>query len=1340
MKKVISFYFYIFILLCLCISCTTKHTELKNLSVPILSFTLSSEDVTAFVMDKNGYMWIGTSDGLNLSDGKYYRQYFYVPGDSSSLAGNQIEFLFKDSWNRIWIGTESGVCQYVGDGKFKTIPIPQKYGKTFQIIENSQKEIFFVTSEALLLYDKSVNHCEEVLRYSACGYNTLKFFIDKDDNFWEITIPSIRCYTRQFKEVFTLPNSAALNIVNAIIKDNCIWSAGGNGLLKYDISNRMTTIIQDSINFNKSDIVPRNIVAYKDKIWLVAKNSIYSYSEETHDFLCEDEMTSLLLEHYSSLVSTMYVDSHNDLWIGFPNGGYTNLKRLSNNAALHHHLFIDRVKDASIRSLSVNENFLWGIQGNNDVFAYDLSLNKFSLFKGTKDIEGVATRRFQHKLNDICCIQDKIWLLAGTRLMRYNYTAGKLNLEKVIRLGMQNISVGNFCTDGDHNLYVTTNINSLFKLSPDKDQIDKIPVSLPAYSTSSCIRALSSGQILICTHDMQFAYYQMGSDTIQSLDITTTSHTKGVIPTCIYEDKQKGIWIGTNKGLYFLDIHTNKLTHLHSVPNIYISSIVEEKKDKFWLGTHQGIVEYIPHKDKIIFYPTTAASQEKYRVFNRNSACMLQDSIFFFGHTRGCSVFTPSAMAQSSMPVVHLEKILISRANEISGIDIQSNPVESIHLKYNENDLTICFSTINFAFTPQFSCFYKMEGFDPDWIESNENLQAIYSNLPAGSYTFRVKLALSEEDVFSEQQIQIAVDKAPWASTPAVIFYIAVIVGIVFYINRLYLHIKSDRMAMRMLQRDREREHTTNQMNMDFFANISHEFRNPLTMILGPVTTMKCDKSLSMQNHQMLNIISRSISQMLKLIDQMLDFNKLENDALKMQVGQYDIVDEIANWVETFRVSAMQKSIKVEYSGLESSFFTWLDKDKLDKILSNLFTNALKHTPQNGSIKIGLECVSYDRAMLIVGRLPVKAERYIYIYVQDSGRGIPDNQLNDIFKRYYQIDNKSGLKYANWGTGIGLYYVKRLVQLHHGEVKADNVQEPEHTGAIFHVLFPIDEEAYIVDERQTEDKKNLEILEMSSSVVYVPPCTDPSKPYMLIVDDDTQVAFYLKTLFDEDYNVINKYSAESALAALETVEPDIILSDVVMGEMSGYEFCRNLKESRLHCHIPVILLTAKTQIGEQIEGLNIGASAYVTKPFDPNYLKALVKSLLRNRDSIRALLLSSSSTSQIVTNALSPQDMAFMKDLYVLMDSMITQDNLNFNMVAEKLYMSRSKFNYKLKGLTGETPIHFFLKYKLNKAAELLKSGKYNVSEVADITGFGTLSHFSVSFKKYFGVNPSEYK
>ena len=391
-----------------------------------------------------------------------------------------------------------------------------------------------------------------------------------------------------------------------------------------------------------------------------------------------------------------------------------------------------------------------------------------------------------------------------------------------------------------------------------------------------------------------------------------------------------------------------------------------------------------------------------------------------------------------------------------------------------------------------------------------------------------------------------------------------------------------------------------------------------------------------------------------------------------------------------------------------------------------------------------MACIDYNQAASIIKDLPVY-QKYIHIYVQDSGKGIPEEQLTDIFKRYYQADNKSGLKYANWGTGIGLYYVKRLVQLHHGNVIAQNVKDGSQCpGAIFHVLLPIDDSAYEKDERLSVEKNNFENLFEDTPTYPSTNATiaiDPSKPHLLIVDDDIQISVYLKSLFEKEYNVTNKYDAESAIAALENLEPDIILSDVVMGEISGYKFYKRLKVNQLYCHIPVILITAKSQITEQVEGLNVGASAYVTKPFNPEYLKALVKSLLQNRDNIRSLLLSSSTNnSQTITNALSTQDMAFMNNLYQLMDSMMSQDDLNFNLIAEKLCMSRSKFNYKLKGLTGETPIHFFLKYKLNKAAELLKSGKYNVSEVADITGFGTVSHFSVSFKKQFGVNPSEYK
>ncbi len=1345
MKKLVLTCIYI-VLLGICVSCTSHSNQLVKLSSTNLFPTLSSEDVTAFIMDENGYMWIGTSNGLNLFDGKNYHQYMYIPGDSSSLMDNYINFLFKDKRKRIWIGTNSGVCQYTGTDQFKTIPIPQQYTKVYQILDNNKKEIFFVTEKGILLYNEQKNSCKEVFSYLPANKNSIKFFIDKDNYFWNVTTDSILCYTKSFTKVFSCPNPAALNVVNAIIDDNCIWSTGGNGLLKLNLSTHKTIIIQDSIYFNKANIVPRNIIAYKDKIWLIAKNRIYSYNKSTHEFLKEEKMTKIIFKYFSSLISTWYVDDRYNLWFGFPNQGYINLQRLSNSVALQHHQLIEKLNNTSIRSLSTDSNMIWGIQDNNDVFSYNILSNKFLQFKGNKDIQGIITRRFQHKIDNIYCFKNHIWLASNSRLMCYNYKNETLYLKKVFRYGIENIFLGNTCMDNKGNIYATTNDNRLLRFSPDGSKTESVKLNFPVYERENTILCLKSGIILICTNNLQLGTCSFPDGNLKTIHTTISNNIKGITPICMLEDRQKNIWIGTNKGLYMMHMNTLTLTHIDAVPDTYISSLAEKGNQGLWIGTQQGIAEYTKQDNRVTFYPTIINSQDQYRViFNKNSASIIQDSIYIFGHTKGCTIFTSSAMEKSALPTVHLEKIIINRGNKSKGIDLLTNPVKSVHLSYKNNDITIGFGAVCYSPALQYSCYYKMEGFDSEWIESNDNKQAIYSNLPSGNYTFKVKLVLpGQENIFSEEQIHISVEKAPWFSTPAILLYIMIVIGIIMYINRLYLHIKSDRLVMQMLQRDKEREHLTNEMNMNFFANISHEFRNPLTMISGPIILLQKDKKLSTESHQLLQIVLRSINQMLKLIDQMLDFNKLETDALKMQISKYDIANEISDLIKIFETSAVQKNIKVESTGMQTSLFVWLDKDKLSKILSNLFTNALKHTPQNGCIKIGLACIGYNQAASIIEDLPVY-QKYVHIYVQDSGKGIPEEQLTDIFKRYYQADNKSGLKYANWGTGIGLYYVKRLVQLHHGNVIAQNVKDGSQcTGAIFHVLLPIDDSAYEKDERLSVEKNNLEDL-FGDTPTY--PSTnatiaiDPSKPHLLIVDDDIQISVYLKSLFEKEYNVTNKYDAESAIAALENLEPDIILSDVVMGEMSGYEFCKKLKTNQLYCHIPVILITAKSQITEQVEGLNVGASAYVTKPFNPEYLKALVKSLLQNRDNIRSLLLSSSTNnSQTITNALSAQDMAFMNNLYQLMDSMMSQDDLNFNLIAEKLCMSRSKFNYKLKGLTGETPIHFFLKYKLNKAAELLKSGKYNVSEVADITGFGTISHFSVSFKKYFGVNPSEYK
>ena len=361
--------------------------------------------------------------------------------------------------------------------------------------------------------------------------------------------------------------------------------------------------------------------------------------------------------------------------------------------------------------------------------------------------------------------------------------------------------------------------------------------------------------------------------------------------------------------------------------------------------------------------------------------------------------------------------------------------------------------------------------------------------------------------------------------------------------------------------------------------------------------------------------------------------------------------------------------------------------------------------------------------------------------------------MQDVFKRYYQLADTQNPNLYGWGTGIGLYYVKRLVELHHGSITVKNVHAVSETsaeaslrnGVEFCFCLPMDRSIY----------NKVEIAEQEKRVMQIPLSADCSmeakpeekkkmnRPKILVVDDDVDVAQYLRHIFASDYEVVNRYSAEEALADLEEVKPDLILSDIIMDKMSGYEFCRVLKNDLMFSHIPVILITAMSKMSEQIEGLKLGAVAYVTKPFDPAYLKALVVSQLQNMQTLRQRLGESTETqtlSEKVADTLSEQDRKFMDELYQLMEKHSKEQDLSVSTMCKDMLISPAKFNYKVKELTGETPGTFFRKYKLNRAAVLLREGKLNVSEIAVLTGFSTAAHFSVAFKKQFGVSPSEYQ
>ena len=463
------------------------------------------------------------------------------------------------------------------------------------------------------------------------------------------------------------------------------------------------------------------------------------------------------------------------------------------------------------------------------------------------------------------------------------------------------------------------------------------------------------------------------------------------------------------------------------------------------------------------------------------------------------------------------------------------------------------------------------------------------------------------------------------------------------------------------------------------------------------------------------------------------------NILLFMQGMHLAILSPKTGKIKEMKVAGMPEygNFDPAFAKLDSYGNVWLDLDKLEKILGNLFTNALKHTEPGGVIRI---------------QAGIK-EEMLMISVFNSGKTIKEDKLQDVFKRYYQLADTQNPNLYGWGTGIGLYYVKRLVELHHGSIMVKNVHEVSETsaeaslrnGVEFTFCLPMDRSIY----------NKVEIAEQEKRVMQIPLSADCSmeakpeenkkmnRPKILVVDDDVDVAQYLRHIFASDYEVVNRYSAEEALADLEEVKPDLILSDIIMDKMSGYEFCRVLKNDLMFSHIPVILITAMSKMSEQIEGLKLGAVAYVTKPFDPAYLKALVVSQLQNMQTLRQRLGESTETeslSEKVADTLSEQDRKFMDELFRLMEKHSNEQNLSVSTMCKDMLISPAKFNYKVKELTGETPGIFFRKYKLNRAAAWLREGKYNVSEIAVLTGFSTAAHFSVAFKKQFGVSPSEYQ
>lgn len=1308
---------------------------------PIISKNLSNQYVSSFAEDEFGHIWISTFRGLNKLNINEFHQY-YSTGDSTSIPYNRIYQVYRDSKNQLWVATANGVCIYNERDCFDRIPIEGTSSIAFNLFENNEGKLFLNQYSEISVYDQLKNKFVPAIRNLDNQQKVTYCHVDNANNIWVVTPWEVSCYDSHTYEQKQKLARDKFTTHSYLDDSGRLWLSSWTTLEMYDTRTSSYIKVPDAITQHP---VLNNALIYKiypynnsSYIFVTQKDGVFLYNKLAGTVIHQSE-SGFPFEVPDFEITSLYTDSHKNLWIGSYDQGYSvsysYKERFNNN-----HFLQANLSGLSVRSVATDQdNNLWIVAKAKGIKLYHGQSHEILDFPNSEIYS--FWRGFQHEAYKVFVdSENNIWILSDWMLLRTRFENNRIAVKKwhYFPDGIMSIT-----EDVKGTIWLGGTKGSIYNLAKGKTEFREFSegkefVSVPATIT------LSGGNVLIASYRRDLQLIDPETWNISTIPVGDYIDKSVFIPVCLYEDATGDVWLGTkNDGIFRIDLNDKVIVPVEGIACSDISSIIEDITGNIWVGTLSGLSKFDRTTQRFInYYDTDGIGGNQ---FNEQSACRLADNTLVFGGTHGLTFFNPIDINyKQNIPLVFenlkVHNQLISPASSNS-IDKHLSYNPEITLKHNQNNFTISFSAIDYSEFERVKYAYQMEGFDKMWIEANSNREAYYSNLPAGRYTFKVRIYNNENTITeTANEIRVHIKPAPWFSWPALAFYSIVIILMIYLAYKMQRRIIANRNKAMQAEMEKEQEHKVNMMNMSFFANLSHEFRTPLTMITGPVATLSNNPGFNDETKQLIFIIQRNVNRMLRLVNQLMDFNKLENDTLKLKVRLTDIIAELKHPLETFKLNAKEKGVEIITYGLEDNYVTWLDADKLDKIMTNLIANALKYSGPEGKIGVSFDVITRDEASERFSLTDKDTSpQWIKIAVSDTGKGIPEDKLEKIFERYYQLDNQAN-QFYNWGTGIGLYFSRSLVELHHGYIKAWN---KDGGGAEFIFILPVAEMAYSTEERkpETNDQQshNLPTPKENENVIQEKSTQKEEKQKLLIVDDDTDIIHYLKTLLAPYFEVYYKFDADSAYKALKEIEPDLILCDVVMPGTNGYTFSRKVKDSLSYCHIPVVLVTAKATVENQVEGLNSGADAYVTKPFDPSYLLALINSQLSNRRKTQSMLAGATKTERIEQNALTPHDNHFMSELYQLMESELSNPELNISKMTEVLKISRTKFYYKVKGLTGENPGILFKTYKLNRAAELILEGQMNISEIADVTGFSTPSHFSVSFKKHFGVSPKDY-
>ena len=1318
----------------------------------LISDRLSNQRVNSFAEDADGHIWIATARGLDKYSVHEYHQYFCAD-DTLGLPDNQVNSVFFSKKGQLWAGTADGVGIRTDEGRFTRIPVLGDGRNVNRFWETADGRLLMSNSSTLFLYDED----EKLFRPAIRDLNAFSFpYSVMDGNLlWIVSGGGtvLNCYNiDDFTQVDSYPTPHVVyHMVNA--GNGEYWMSGMGQLSIFDARTRswkeLPEAVRNEPRLMRGDIDILYPVDAQTILLNVIGKGMFCYNRGTEKILHQDD-AGFPFEVPDSEIRTIFQDSRQNLWFGTSDQGYTVSYHYKDQFNSNKFLTSAFARKTVTSLCQDNQNRLWITTLKDGLWKYDLDRKELQSVDVSYLVPD-ANVGYNRCSKVFCDSAGELWLVFTNKYLvfRTRYDGKTFQVQDILSL----INPMAIEEDERGRIWIGGSITTLLCYDKTDRSRKFVPLTDPVQGNFVQDLCLSEpGRLVAALSGLPLYEINTYTDEVIALELTEEERAACVkrsilIGTSLLKDSSGDLWAGTTaNGLIRHFKKENATAPVEGAPCPDICSIEEDRQGNIWVSTMNGLGKYDRTIGKFVNY--FEADGIGGNQFTDRASCILPDGTLVFGGTHGLTWFNPLDVPQKrSVPLV-FEDLKIHNTLVAPGPDspiateLRENP--DVRIRDDQNAFSISFAALDYSEHERTHYFYMMDGYDPDWVDAGNNHEAYYSNLPAGNYKFRVRITNNNQSIVeTEKSLNVKVLPPWYGAWWAWILYTlagAVILGSLWTLIRRIRRVRKDaarriyeaRRERERVEKEKEQERRLSKIQMNYFANVAHEFRTPLTMIAGPVSQLASSEDIKGQDRKLVGIIQRSSTWMLSLVNQLLDFNRIGDKKLQLKVAKGDIVAPLKGIADLFRFNAGAKGIELQTYGLEDSFSMWADVDKVQKIVMNLLSNAMKFTPTGGKVTLSFDVVPREEAAEAFQLTKADTDsQYAKITVSDTGKGIPEGQLEKIFERFYQADNQGDTH----GSGIGLFYARALAGLHHGYIKAANREEG---GAVFTIILPVSASSYTEDERTSAQP----VYDIPAPVVEETPSApeeEADRKRIAVVDDDIDIANYVKVLLSPYYNVSVYFDAASALSGMQEEIPDLVVSDVVMPGMSGYDLCEAVKGDLQLSHIPVVLVTAKVAVENQVQGLGKGADAYVTKPFQPAYLLALIKSLLQNREKLHRQLGSVTTTEEIAPEALSPRDAAFMKELYELMEKELSNIDLDITRITEMMKISRTKFYYKVKGLTGENPSVFFKRYKLNRAADLLKEGKYNMSEIAYMTGFNTLSHFSTSFKKQFGVPPSEY-